>query len=378
MTVRTTKRLHRTASVITLVLLAIVILLALGASLSALDVRIRTWTARTISEIASRTAADAGLVKVVAEMNEKLKAKPWADSNLPQVTDECLPNCDATFSYSIVGDANEGYTASSVGRTGLFERKVNAVLKLKSLFDNAIYATTRILMVNNAFVDAGKGGIATDPDGEGTTLDNSAEVRGEIRTEPWDLPVLMPPGDRLFEPSKGVILDSTVITPADSGRYDRIGLWGNEELVIDSTGSDDDGERVTLYVTGNIALMQSAKLKVLDGSSLVVYLGGNFVSQGRSQINMVTADAKKCLIVGVGDGQLFYLDDNVDFTGVIYAPHADIHLTNDVDFTGAIVGENVLLSNRAKLHCDESLASSEILDFGLKFVVDRWWQGGRW
>jgi len=362
----------------TLVLLATVILLALGASLSALDVRIRTWTARTISEIASRTAADAGLVKAVAEMNEKLKARPWTDSDLPQVTDECLPNCNATFSYSIVGDANEGYTASSVGRTGLFERKVNAILKLKSLFDNAIYATTRILMVNNAFVDAGKGGVATNPGGEGTTLDNSARVRGQIRTEPWDLPVLMPPGNQMFGPSKGAILDSTVITPADSGRYDHIGLWGGEELVIDSNDNDGDGDCVTLYVTGNIALMQSAKLKVLEGSSLIVYLGGNFISQGRSQINMAGADPKKCLIVGVGNGQSFYLDNNVLFTGIIYAPHADIRLTNSVDFTGAIVGKNVFLSNNAKLHYDESLTGSEILDFGLKFVVDRWWQGGRW
>ena len=63
-------------SAIPLAAVAVLILLAMGTGLLSLGLHSRINSIRTTSGIAARCAADAGLVKALFEMNEKLKVEP--------------------------------------------------------------------------------------------------------------------------------------------------------------------------------------------------------------------------------------------------------------------------------------------------------------
>jgi len=85
-------------SAIPLAMVVVMILLAMGTGLLSLGLHGRIISIRTSSDIAARSAADAGLIKAIFEMNEKLKVESWNDSSLPVGTNIGLPNCDAVFS----------------------------------------------------------------------------------------------------------------------------------------------------------------------------------------------------------------------------------------------------------------------------------------
>jgi len=88
-------------SALPLAVVAVLILLAMGTGLLSLGLQSRIISIRTTSDIAARSAADAGLIKALFEMNEKLKVEPWNGSSLPLGTNISLPNCDAVFSYTV-------------------------------------------------------------------------------------------------------------------------------------------------------------------------------------------------------------------------------------------------------------------------------------
>jgi hypothetical protein len=362
----------------TLVLLGVLVLMIMGSAIMGLDVRLRSWATMTAAEIASRTAADAGLTKAVASMNDKLREPSWDDANLPAATLQCLENCDATYSFHVAGDVNTTYTVDATGNSGAYGRTVNATLKLRSLFENTIYAKSQILLDGNAHVYTQDGSVAIDPSGQGATIDPSSSVDGEILKEPWDLPAVPLPTDPVFDVDKGAILETRVLRPSDSGRYQRIGLYEGEKLTIDCNEAPAGEGCVTLYVTGNIALMRWSQIEVRPNSSLVIYLEGDFTSQFDSAVNQVTQDASRCVILGNRLNQVFYLDSDSDFWGVVYAPQSTVFLGTDVDFTGAIVGSNVMMQNNSTVTYDESIVDMDLLEFGFKFVVDRWWQGDEW
>jgi hypothetical protein len=73
----------RQGSAVLLVLIAVMILLAMGMSLLSLGANSRIYSTRTARDIAARCAADSGLTMALFEMNKKLKVKPWNDNSLP-------------------------------------------------------------------------------------------------------------------------------------------------------------------------------------------------------------------------------------------------------------------------------------------------------
>jgi hypothetical protein len=352
---------------------AVILIAATG--LFTLDVHIRNWAANTVAEVGSRTAANAGLTRAVLEMNRKLKTKPW-DTNLPYAANERLPSCTAVYSYKVAGDAHCGYTVGSVGQAGVFTRHIDALLRLKSIFENAIYAKTKILLDNGARVDTQQGSIATDPSGEGTVVNNTAEVAGAVKTDSWELVAAAPPSEPPFDVSRGGISKSMTLKPRDSGRYDFIYLTGGKRLRI--AGCDDKQKSVILYVTGDVAIRYSSDIEIDNDSALILYVGGNMTVHNCCHINSVAGKPERCLILGVGRAQSVWLDKNADFYGVIYAPDATVCMSNNTNAIGAVVGKYVTMLNQSRLKYDRSLLSSGGLEFGLRFVVDRWWQGKEW
>ena len=139
-------------------MLTVVIVLITGTGMLSLGLHTKLLSVRSISDIKARSAADAALTKAVFEMNEKLKAKPWDDSILPEASSETLRNSDAIFSYTVTDNSDGTYTVSAIGRCGRTHKQITTTLtpqsKSSELFGQAILAQRNVDVENTSLVDA--------------------------------------------------------------------------------------------------------------------------------------------------------------------------------------------------------------------------------
>lgn len=378
-------------------LCAVVILFVLGGALLSVGMHSRALSVRTSSGIAARCAADAGLTKAIYEMNEKLKVKPWNESGLPIVTNEELPNTNATYSYSVLGDLSSGYVLESTGKYGLWGKTVRCSLPLQGLFEYAIFSDTSIVLKNSAIVDwynydsddknlqIGTNSIIADS----VVLMNGVTVNGDIvvgvggkpdtvidytwatitgntfaMTKTYEMPQITAPAWLQSLPSGGTINNKiTINSPA---KYDGINLGNKNILTIDGA--------VDLYITGDIILNNSAELQVVNGEnvSLTLYVGGNIEVKNNGAFNNLNADPKKVKIFGLNSCESITLKNSSDFYGAIYAPHADVIMMNSADFFGSVMAHSFEQKNSADFNYDASLRDAGIDDEGIRFIVTQW------
>jgi hypothetical protein len=386
-----------------LVLLAIVVLLAMGTSLLKLGQNSRIGAVRGASEVVARCAADAGLAKAVFAMNEKLMAGHWDDGVLPAATNEGLANCDAAFSYTVTGDLGSGYVIESIGRSGqgAAEERVSCTLELQGPFEYAVFAEEGgIELKNSATInwynyDESDGnlkvgtnsivagavsltnsatingdvvvGVGGDPE-EVVDLKNSSTITGDISALAvrYELtPVTVPAG--LGElPSQGTLTNSTTLTSGEY-KYDSINVANSKTVTIDGD--------VTLYVTGDVTLMNSSKLEIVDTSPnacLTLYLGGDYEGKNSSNMNNLTRDPKKLKIYGLESCRKLDFKNSTDFYGVIYTPDADVIFYNSADAFGAVAAKSFEQKNSATFNYDASLRQGDVSDSLARFVVRRW------
>ncbi|UCE98915.1 MAG: hypothetical protein JSV82_06935 [Planctomycetota bacterium] len=400
MNTRQSPQSERKGAVMALVLLAIMILAIAGIGLLELGLRSRTMAARTATEIEARCAADAGLVKAVFEMNEKLKVTPWDDSILPEATDEVLPNCGATFSYTATGDLYNGYNIEAIGKSGWALKKANCTLELRGLFEAAIFANTTISLKegtivdwynydenekklqvgtnsiewgsidlkNNVFINGdvivGSGG---DPD---VVIDASwVTITGDTyaMTEIYQLPSIEVPEYLELLPSNKTINDTNTITT--SGKYDGINLGPGKIITIDGP--------VALNITGDIIFKNSSQLQIVDAetnpnASLTLYVGGNIDCRYGSALNNLTKDPKKLKVYGLDSCLDMDFKNSTDFYGAIYAPKADVTFYNSSDAYGAVIADSFEQLNTATFHYDASLRDVNIDEEAVRFIIKQW------
>jgi len=388
-------RSKRPGSAIPLVMIVVMILLAMGVGLLDLGMKGRVFSIRTASDIAARCAADAGMTMALFEMNEKLKVKPWNDSSLPEATNESLPYSNAVFSYTITGSPGAGYTVESVGTSGNTERKVTCVLKLQGPFEFALFAEDGAELKNSALVDGYNFGaddellkLGTNSIESGAfTFKNSSTVNGDVvvgvggnpdlviddfgatitgdtrtMTERNTLPPIEVPQWLESLPTGGTIKNDTTVT--NSAKYSGINLNNSKTLLID--------EDVTLYVTGEIILGNSAELQIENDASLVLYLGGDFEGKNSSTINNLTQEAKKLQIYCLDSCENMLFKNSSDFYGAIYAPNAEVVMNNSADVYGSIVAKDFEQMNSGTFNYDASLKDANVNDEAVHFVVTNW------
>ncbi len=392
---------ERKGTVMALMLIALMVLLLTGVGLLSMGLRSRIFALRTASDIAARSAADAGLTKALFEMNEKLKVKPWNDSTLPHVTNEALPGCDATFGYTTTGDSSSGYTVESVGNYSLAERKVNATLRLQTPFEYGIFVQSTLELKNGTTIDwynydaddktlqigtnsttgaaiTAKTGVTINGDvvvgadaDPGEVVDNihEAVITGDVYSMPeeYELPSIIVPQYLQELPSQGVLTNSTTIS--SSAKYDSINLGAGNIAAADGA--------VTLYVTGDVILDSSAQLQIADpntnpDASLTLYLGGNLVAQNGGTINNIAGDAQKLKIYGLDTCTSMDFKNSGVFYGAIYAPNADVHLYNSVEMYGSVIANSFRQDVNADFHYDASLRDAMVNDEAVRFMVKRW------
>ncbi len=398
----------RRGDAMSLAVVAVMLLLAMGMGLLSLGLHARIYSVRAASDIAARCAADAGLTIALFEMNEQLKNKPWSDSVLPEETNQQLSNCDATFSYKVTSGA-DGYVVESVGTSGLCVKRVYATLELQGLFEHAILTRDTLTLKSGTVVDGYNSLDPSDTDsdvdvgtqstsGDTIILNNGVTVEGDVivgvggdpdtvikdlgattgdqyaGTQNDPLPVIIPPA----LPNKASDISAkgatVTLTPADSGRYSAIDLKnGSSPGVLEISGG-----AVTLHITGDITLGQSCEIIVRDGASLTIYADGDIQCANGSDINSENPPeaASTFKLYGTGDGQQsFDLKAKSEFTGIIYAPNADIQLYAGGDAYGSIVANTFEFKAGGNYHYDEALRQVETDDEGVRFVVKRWYEG---
>lgn len=358
---------------------------------------------RSVEEMAARVAADAGLAHAMKLMNTKIaQDDTWNDSELPVESTTYLPNCNANYQFTITGDTVNGYTIESTGQSGITQRTVSTTLRIKSLYEFAIFTEDSIEFKMGTNItgynfqpddrplqigtnsteplavsmkkDATIGGdLVIGPGGDIEIVVDSkkdADVQGDIYPLPmrWDLPVVTIPQNLQTAESKGTISGGETIT--ESGKYDQINLNGSgKTLTIDGD--------VILYIVGDSVLGNSAEINITDptinpDASLELFLGGNLMVKNGCSINNNGKNPKLLSIYGTENCQNIDFLNSGTFHGTIYAPDAEVDLRNGVEIFGSVIAEDFLQHVKADFHYDANLRDAEIDDTGVSFAVERW------
>jgi hypothetical protein len=85
--------------------------------------------------------------------------------------------------------------------------------------------------------------------------------------------------------------------------------------------------------------------------------------------------AATLILYGTGDAQDFDIKAKSEWTGVVYAPNADIDLYAGGDAYGSIVAKTFEFKAGGNYHYDEALREVDTDDEGVRFVVKRWYEG---
>ena len=391
---KTRIRNKRKGAAVPLAMIAIMILLAMGVGLLSIGGTARVYAVRTSSAIAARAAADSGLAMALYEMNEQLQVKPWNDSTLPETNNEALPFCDNSFSYTVTNNGDGSYSITSTGNSGLSQKQVTCTLELQGPFEYAIFGREGAELKNSATIDwynyddddpplkigthsIEEGaivlknsatvngdvvvGLGGDPD---VVVDNSGTITGDTLVpleENYMSSISVPEWLDLL-PSSGTIKNDTVVRT--SAKYSSIDLNSRKTLQIDGD--------VTLYITGDVILGNSAKIEVLEDASLILYLVGDLEAKNSSEINNLAKDAKKLQLYGLDSCENMEFKNSSNFFGSIYAPNADVTIHNTVTVYGAVVANSVDLRDSGNLYYDASLRDVSVDDESVRFVITNW------
>jgi hypothetical protein len=112
----------------------------------------------------------------------------------------------------------------------------------------------------------------------------------------------------------------------------------------------------TLIVDGNVDIRGA--VDIMEGGSLQLYVAGSTANIGGSGVNN-TGYASNFCYYGLPTNTKLSLPSNGDFTGVLYAPNADLSLSGGgstiINFSGACVMRSIQVNGHYKFHFDEAL-----------------------
>jgi hypothetical protein len=376
-----------------LVMCVVLILSMLGIGLLTLGYQARLQSIKNASAISARTAADAGLIKALYDMNIKIQTKPWNDSTLPLASNVLLPGCETVYGYTITKSGSD-YVVAAVGNYRHAQKNVSCTLALGGVFDYPIFADQSITLYNGSSIDqyntaadtptltvgtnsiAAKavtlktnatinGNVAVGVDGNpATVIDNKGTITGSqsAMSAKNTLRSVTVPSAISSQATKGNITTNTTIS--SSGKYTTVNLGAGKVITISGN--------VTLYVTGNITLGNSAQITVNPNASLTLYLGGKLTSNNGSGINNLTQVPKKALIYGLDTCASMTFKNNITLYAAIYAPKAAITYHNGVPLYGSVIAKSFETKNSAAIHYDASLRNVTVNDDLVTFKVKKW------
>ena len=394
----------RRGSIMATVMAIVVLLLVLGVSMLTISLHGQTFAIRSNTQLVARSAADAGLEKVLCEMNQKLQVKPWSGGTLPSAADEALANCNAVFSYSLEGDIGSGFNVAVTGQSARAMSQINCLLKLHGPFESAILTQGNLILKAGTVVSGYnskvpsetnvKASIATTSTvsasivlNSGVTIDgdvlvgvdgNPSSVIKDLGASVGDKLVMgeVPPFPSVVVPTltdKGTSLKAIgtpiPIRPADTGIYSSIELKRTSEPGILTI---EEGE-VILEITGDVKLGQDCEIVIAEGASLTLYLKGNLNSDNNSGFNNLTQIPGNLRIYGTSAAtRSFDIKAKSKVFGAVYAPNADVTVYASGDVYGSFVARSFELKSGGNFYYDKALKEVTSDDPGTYFAVSQW------
>lgn len=391
-TITITPKAKRSGMIMPLVATIVVFIFLLGIAMLKIGFSSRFTAARTTTEIAARSAADAGLAMAMFRMAPGIS--PYSLEGY-QVQNK---NPKTTFSYWVTLDPVRGFRIRSVGTSGNMSKTVYAMTWATSFWSYAILVDDTINLKSNMLLDVWPenstftptigttstetGAITLSPNtnipgdivvGAGSNPDTvvnskkSTIINGDVYASDndlefpfWPVPGGLPPIPWPAEPNGLTITTNrTYLTPITFGNGDRITIRGD----------------VVMYVAGNMILDNSAELYIEAGSSLELYLGGSLIALNGSIITNGDQDARDLKIYGTPTCRIIDLKNSGDLWAAIYAPNADLLIYNSGSTYGSFIGNSFEMKQDAEFYYDTRLLEDPT-EHPSFFQVERWWERG--
>jgi hypothetical protein len=334
----------------------------------------------------------------------------WSTGVQPTVSGVALPNSQAEYSYKTAYDGTDGYTIVSVGTDRNRSRTINARLRLKGLFENAIQCRDTVILKSGTIIDAIDSTISMDPAdcsekvkiGTNSTqddrviLNSGVVVDGDVvvgvggdtstvikdlggtydssysLSTPVEFPPVYPPS--IFGPDMGIFVPiGGTMTIGPGGDFPATGRFSGITLRQGAT-LEVDGD-CTLYITGDIRMGQNSEIIIDDDNAgkLTIYVDGDWVADNSSSVTNESEKASSFKLYATGPvGQKIDMKAKSEFYGVIYAPDADLTMYSGGSIYGSFVANNFELKNPASFLYDVSLKTVSVFEEGARFVVNRW------
>lgn len=419
--------------ILPLAVIIVLVLSMIGVGLIQLGQNARIQVVNNIAVLSARQAADAGMEHainyIISEWNTATDKDAWlADWNDPDgllvghtlaapiTLSDTFGN--AEFDYTInKGTRERGFQITSTGTAAGASRIVYASVVLKSslfgigakediyIWPNWIIGTVPddgdFAIQTNSIESAAitlkpnlviPGDVVVGPGGDiNVSIDyrpNKVDIDGETRASEDYIdfpPVYVPeylsnleftePNIDAEDPTKAYIYNNIKL---DNLEFGTGVLQNTETLYIQGD--------VEIFVDGETYLNPDSNITVLEGSSMILYLGGNMLVMPGSSINYgltppesdeeIIIAAESISIIGTvaadGTANCTYIEfrPHNDFYGVIYAPDAFLKVAPDGDIYGAIVGgmEIELLPGGTFMYIPSliDLPNVEVLYMGVK------------
>ncbi|MFH1616877.1 MAG: collagen-binding domain-containing protein [Planctomycetota bacterium] len=397
-------------SVLPLAVVLILVLLFVGLGLLQLGYNTRMRAIRTTAVFSARAAADAGFVEAVRIMKANFAGGIGSLPASSATFDESYSG--ASYNYVTTYDANSGsYHIDSTGTAGIATRTVHTILGKRSSWFGIGVKDTLDFKVNCVLGTVPEGGplvVRTNDNEPGDIiLRQGVTIPGDVIVGPGinspnevivtkhnsdiegktyiDEPILFRDVDA---PNNLPVVNWSSVVPDVNGnvsvltstQYDTILLSPSiEKLVVTGSG-------VQIYVTGDMKIFNGNALVVTGGSSLELYIGGQFIADYGSLItneNVVSspptdaeieAAALSLALYGLPSCDSIVIKNSGDFYGGIYAPDADIIMMNDGDVYGAIVGNSLEIKNSGEFGYVSKLGDPNLTNVPTHLAVNRWWE----
>lgn len=403
-----TKDRKRSGSALILIVLVVLISMAIGTGLLTMGTHAQIGSMRHVQDMQARSAADAGMELAIQQINNAVSEGHWSTLVLPTVSNAQLSSTDSYYSVKTTYGA-DGYSIESVGTNNTRSRTVAANLRLKGLFENAVQCRDSITLKSGTVIETVNSDISLDPDDcddraiigtnsidAGTiTLNNGVVVDGDVvvgvggkvdtvikdlgatvdakysLSSDMEFPRITPPA--LNFPNTAIVLKKVDKVIGFGGDYPAVGRFTGLDMG-NGTTLRVVGE-CTLYITGDVDMGQASEILLEPGSTLTIYLDGDWISDNGSGINNTPEKPASFMLFGTGPlGQEIDLKAKSDFYGSIYAPNADLTLFSGGDLFGSFVANNFELKNPASFYYDTALKTVKVTDEGARFVVSRWYE----
>jgi hypothetical protein len=155
------------------------------------------------------------------------------------------------------------------------------------------------------------------------------------------------------------------ILSGDRYEVSNLRMGGSDKILVTGTNT-------TLYIRNDFQMTGGSEFVIAPGASLKIITSGDVNLAGNGIFNY-NLDASKFSLYGMPGTHNIAISGNAAFTGVIYAPDADITMngsgTTEYDVVGALIGKSANLNGHFHFHYDEALGRARIVS---KYNVASW------